>query len=52
MSVGYISSKVDFAQEEAMAKELSESDAIYSSNINERIFVKIGFSLRRSTQMQ
>lgn len=40
MSVGYISSKVDFAQEEAMAKELSESDAIYSSNINERIFVK------------
>lgn len=38
--VGYLSSKIDFNQEEAMAKELSESDAIYSSNINERIFVK------------
>lgn len=40
ISVGYFSSKIDFKQEEAMAKELSESDAIYSSNINERIFVK------------
>lgn len=38
--VGYLSSKIDFNQEEAMAKELAESDAIYSSNINERIFVK------------
>jgi len=40
ITVGYYSSKIDFNIEEAMAKELSESDAIYSSNINERIFVK------------
>ena len=38
--VGYLSSKIDFNREGVMAKELSESDAIYSSNINERIFVK------------
>ncbi|MGG5872025.1 acyltransferase family protein [Pseudomonas peli] len=37
---GYFTSKIDFAIERAMAKELSLSGAIYSSNINERIFVK------------
>jgi peptidoglycan/LPS O-acetylase OafA/YrhL len=38
--VGYTSSRIDFLREEAMAKELSVSSAIYSSNIDERIFVK------------
>jgi peptidoglycan/LPS O-acetylase OafA/YrhL len=37
---GYLSSKINLNQEEAMAKELSVSDAIYSSNINERVFIK------------
>lgn len=37
---GYLTSKIDFAREELMAKELASNDVIYSSNINERIFVK------------
>ena len=37
---GYFTSQIDFAREEAMAKELASHDVIYSSNINERIFVK------------
>ncbi len=37
---GYLTSKIDFAREESMAKELASHDVIYSSNINERIFVK------------
>jgi len=37
---GYLTSKIDFAKEELMAKELASHGVIYSSNINERIFVK------------
>lgn len=37
---GYLTSKIDFAREELMAKELVSQKAIYSSNMNERIFVK------------
>ena len=36
---GYLTSKIDFAREEIMAKELASYGVIYSSNINERIFV-------------
>lgn len=46
--VGYFPSKIDFNQEGVMAKELSESDAIYSSNINERIFIKNRIVYERS----
>ena len=38
--VGFLFSKIDIKQEESMAKEIAQSVAIYSSNINERIFVK------------
>jgi len=38
--IGYFTSKIDFAREEIMAKELASHGVIYSSNINERIFVK------------
>jgi hypothetical protein len=38
--IGYLTSKIDFAREEAMAKELASHGVIYSSNINERIFIK------------
>jgi hypothetical protein len=37
---GYFTSQIDFAREELMAKELASHGVIYSSNINERIFVK------------
>jgi hypothetical protein len=37
---GHMISKIDFLREEAMAKELASSSAIFSSNINERIFIK------------
>lgn len=37
---GYFTSKIDFAREEIMAKELALHGVIFSSNINERIFVK------------
>lgn len=37
---GYFASQIDFAREEIMAKELASHGVIYSSNINERIFVK------------
>ncbi len=40
ITIGYLTSKIDFAREEVMAKELAAHDVIYSSNINERIFVK------------
>ena len=40
ISAGYFTSKIDFAREEIMAKELASHGVIYSSNINERIFVK------------
>lgn len=40
ISLGYISSNIDFNKEELMAKILSENEAIYSSNINERKFIK------------
>ncbi len=38
--IGFFTSKIDFAREELMAKELATHDVIYSSNINERIFIK------------
>ncbi len=37
---GYLTSKIDFAREEVMAKALESYEVIYSSNINERLFVK------------
>jgi peptidoglycan/LPS O-acetylase OafA/YrhL len=37
---GYFTSKIDFAREEKMAKYLAYYGVIYSSNINERTFVK------------
>lgn len=38
--IGLFPSKVDFHNEEKMARALSTSAAIYSSNVNERIFIK------------
>jgi peptidoglycan/LPS O-acetylase OafA/YrhL len=38
--IGYFTSKIDFAREELMAKYLAYHGVIYSSNINERTFVK------------
>ena len=38
--IGYFTSKIDFALEEAMAKDLVYHDVIYSSKINERTFIK------------
>lgn len=38
--IGYFTSKIDFAREEAMAKDLAYHGVIYSSNINERTFIK------------
>jgi peptidoglycan/LPS O-acetylase OafA/YrhL len=40
IGIGFFSSKIDFAREEIMAKELASYDVIYSSDINERTFVK------------
>jgi len=40
IAIGYLSSKIEFNKEDVMAKALSENHAIYSSNINERNFVK------------
>lgn len=37
---GSVTSRIDFQREDEMAKELSESSAIFASNINERLFVK------------
>lgn len=37
---GYFTSKIDFAREEVMAKELASHGVIYSPNIDERIFIK------------
>ena len=39
--LGVISSSLDFRQEEAMARELTQSPAVFASNMNERTFVKM-----------
>lgn len=38
--LGWVVSRIDFQRESLMAKTLAASPAVYSSNINERIFVK------------
>lgn len=38
--IGAISSSVDFGREELMAKELARNQAVFSSNMNERSFIK------------
>ena len=40
IGIGYFTSKIDFAREEVMAKELASYGVIYSSDIDERVFVK------------
>jgi peptidoglycan/LPS O-acetylase OafA/YrhL len=38
--IGYFTSKIEFSSEEAMAKDLVDHGIVYSSNINERTFIK------------
>jgi peptidoglycan/LPS O-acetylase OafA/YrhL len=46
--IGYFSKKVELNNEELMAIALCESEAIYSSNINERIFIKNRINCEKS----